>query len=236
MPYIVGCVLPVMAGKRERFIEQARQAAPFFREFGAYCVVDAVGDDVPHGKLTDFYRSVDAKDGELVGFGWIEWPDKATRDAGEAKMMEDPRMDMSDMAFDGKRMIFGGFDPVVDEGPGGDFGYVDGFVLAVPTDRREEFIDHCRKAAPMFLNNGATRHVECWGVDVPAGKVTDLQRAVQAKPDETVCFSWIEWPDKATRDSGLKAVFADMENSGEDNPMPFDGKRMIYGGFEVVSR
>ena len=83
MPYIVGCVLPVMAGKRERFIEQARQAAPFFREFGAYCVVDAVGDDVPHGKLTDFYRSVDAKDGELVGFGWIEWPDKATRDAGE---------------------------------------------------------------------------------------------------------------------------------------------------------
>lgn len=109
MPYIVGCVLPVMAGKRERFIEQARQAAPFFREFGAYCVVDAVGDDVPHGKLTDFYRSVDAKDGELVGFGWIEWPDKATRDAGEAKMMEDPRMDMSDMAFDGKRMIFGGF-------------------------------------------------------------------------------------------------------------------------------
>ncbi|MCM2503516.1 DUF1428 domain-containing protein [Aureimonas altamirensis] len=236
MPYIVGCVLPVMAGKRERFIEQARQAAPFFREFGARSVVDAVGDDVPHGKLTDFHRSVDTRDGELVGFGWIEWPDKATRDAGEAKMMEDPRMDMSDMAFDGKRMIFGGFDPVVDEGPGGDFGYVDGFVLAVPTSRRQEFVDHCRFAAPMFLKNGATRHVECWGVDVPAGKVTDFQRAVQVKPDETVCFSWIEWPDKATRDNGMKAVSDEMENSGDDNPMPFDGKRVIYGGFEVVSR
>ncbi|KHJ55687.1 hypothetical protein LA66_03320 [Aureimonas altamirensis] len=236
MPYIVGCVLPVLPGKRERFIEQARQSVPFFREFGAQSVVDAVSDDVPHGKLTDFYRSVDARDDELVGFGWIEWPDKATRDAGEAKMMEDPRMDMSDMAFDGKRMIFGGFDPVVDEGPGGAFGYVDGFVLAVPTAGKDTFVDHCRKAAPFFLKHGATRHVECWGLDVPPGKVTDFQRSVQAKPDETVCFSWIEWPDKATRDSGLKAVFTEMENSGEDNPMPFDGKRMIYGGFEVVSR
>lgn len=236
MTYVMGCVLPVEARNRDRFVEQARRAAPFFREFGATGVVDAVGDDVPHGKRTDFHRAVAARDGELVAFGWIAWPDKATKEAGEARMTADPRMDMSDMAFDGRRMIFGGFEPVVDEGPGGAFGYVEGFVLAVPTANRDTFVRHCREAAPLFLRNGATRHVECWGIDVPEGQVTDFHRAVQAKPDETVCFSWIEWPDKAMRDAGQKAVFAEMEGAPDDNPMPFDGQRMIYGGFRVVSR
>lgn len=235
MTHIAGCVLPVPASRRERFVEQARAAAPFFREFGARSVVDAIGDDVPKGKITDFYRSVAAEDDERVAFGWIEWPDKASREAGEAAMMSDARMDMSDMAFDARRMIFGGFEPVVDEGPGGPFTYVEGFVLAVPTARREEFIRHCLDAAPLFLRNGATRHVECWGVDVPKGQVTDFHRAVQASEDETVCFSWLEWPDRATRDRGQKAVFAQMEAGMVDNPMPFDGRRMIYGGFEVVS-
>jgi uncharacterized protein YbaA (DUF1428 family) len=236
MSYVMGCVLPVEGSNRERFVEQAKKAAPFFREFGATSVIDAVGDDVPTGEVTDFHRSVAAKDGELIAFGWIAWPDKGTKDAAETAMMADPRMDMSDMAFDGQRMIFGGFEPVVDEGPGGAFGYVDGFVLAVPTANRDIFEQHCRAAAPLFLRNGATRHVECWGVDVPAGKVTDFARAVKAGPDETVCFSWIEWPDKATRDAGQKALFAEMEGTMTDNPMPFDGKRMIFGGFDVVSR
>jgi uncharacterized protein YbaA (DUF1428 family) len=235
MTHIVGCVLPLARENRARYVEQARDAATFFREFGADGVVDAIGDDVPTGEVTDFYRSVAAEDGELIGFGWISWPDAATREAAEAKMMSDPRMDMSNMAFDGKRMIFGGFEPVVDEGPRGAFGYVDGFLLAVPTSNRDIFIKHCREAAPMFLRRGATRHVECWGVDVPAGKVTDLRRAVQVKPDETVCFSWIEWPDKATRDAAHSAMSADMAGGMADNPMPFDGKRMVWGGFEVVS-
>lgn len=234
MSYIVGCVFPIDAARQDHFIEQARKAVPAMRRHGALAVVDAIGDDVPPGKVTDFYRSVAAREGESIGFGWIAWPDAAARAEGEAAMMADPGMDMSDMAFDGQRMIFGGFEPVVEEGPGGDFGYVDGFVLAVPTANRDIFIRHCRQAAPLFLDNGATRHVECWGVDVPQGKVTDFQRAVQARPDETVCFSWIEWPDKATRDAGLKQVFQQMESGGDDNPMPFDGQRMIYGGFAVV--
>ncbi|RIY01330.1 DUF1428 domain-containing protein [Aureimonas flava] len=236
MAYVMGCVIPVEGSNRDRFVEQARELAPIFREFGASSVVDAVGDDVPHGTHTDIHRSVDGRDGELVAFGWIDWLDRAAKEAGEAKMMADPRMDMSDMAFDGKRMIFGGFEPVVDEGPGGAFGYVDGFVLAVPTARRDAFVRHCRAAAEVVLRHGATRHVECWGVDVPEGKVTDFRRAVQAKPDETVCFSWIEWPDKAARDTGQKGIMAEMETALEDNPMPFDGKRLIYGGFQVVSR
>ncbi|MDY8108779.1 DUF1428 domain-containing protein [Fulvimarina sp. 2208YS6-2-32] len=236
MSYVTGCVLPVEAERRARFVDQARKAAPLIREFGASCVVDALGDDVPKGKITDFYRSVAARDGEILGFGWIEWPDSAARDAGESRMMADPRMDVSDMAFDARRMIHGGFEMVVDEGPAGPFGYVDGFVLAVPSENREGFIAHCLAAAPLFLRHGATRHVECWGVDVPAGQVTDFQRAVAAEPGETVCFSWIEWPDKAARDAGQKAVFAEMDTAMADNPMPFDGRRMIYGGFDVVSR
>ncbi|NDV86607.1 DUF1428 family protein [Aurantimonas aggregata] len=140
MAYVMGCVIPVEGSNRERFVEQAEKAAPFFREFGAKSVIDAVGDDVPKGEVTDFHRSVAAKDGELIAFGWIAWPDKVTKDAAETAMMADPRMDISDMAFDGKRMIFGGFEPVVDEGPGGAFGYVDGFVLAVPTADQAVFV------------------------------------------------------------------------------------------------
>ena len=91
---------------------------PLMLEFGATRVVECWGDDVPHGKQTDFYRAVDAKENEVTCFAWIEWPDKATRDAGMKKMMEDPRMDPKDnpMPFDGKRMIFGGFQPVLDLG------------------------------------------------------------------------------------------------------------------------
>lgn len=115
--------------------------------------------------------------------------------------------------------------------------YIDGFVIAVPTANRERFIEHARKADALFIEQGATRIWECWGDDVPVGKLTDFRRAVEAKEDETVVFSWIEWPDKETRDS----VFARMDElmrddrwNAELNPVPFDGKRMIYGGFTPV--
>jgi uncharacterized protein YbaA (DUF1428 family) len=75
--------------------------------------------------------------------------------------------------------------------------------------------------------------IECWGDDVPEGKLTDFRRAVQAKPDESVVFSWIEWPDKATRDAGMEKVMKDPR-AGQAGDMPFDGKRMIFGGFTPV--
>ena len=115
--------------------------------------------------------------------------------------------------------------------------YIDGFVIAVPTANKEEFLAHARQFDPMFLEFGATRVVEGWGDDVPHGKVTDFFRAVAAKDDETVVFSWVEWPDKATRDAGVKKMMEDprMDPSNTDNPpMPFDGKRMIFGGFDTV--
>lgn len=112
--------------------------------------------------------------------------------------------------------------------------YVDGFVMAVPTANREAFIEHARRFDPVFVEYGATRVVECWGDDVPTGAHTDFQRAVQAREDETVVFAWIEWPDKATRDLGMERMMADPRMDPASNPMPFDGKRMIFGGFQPV--
>lgn len=115
--------------------------------------------------------------------------------------------------------------------------YIDGFVIAVPTANKQKFIEHARQFDAMFIELGATRVIEGWGDDVPDGKVTDFRRAVQATPGETVAFSWVEWPDKATRDGAMKKMMEDprMDPSAPGNlPMPFDGKRMIFGGFEQV--
>ena len=112
--------------------------------------------------------------------------------------------------------------------------YIDGFVIAVPTANKQKFIDHARSLDPIFLELGATRVLECWGDDVPYGKRTDFRRAVEAKPDEAVVFSWVEWPDKATRDAGMQKMMEDPRMDPATNPMPFDGARMIFGGFAPV--
>ena len=112
--------------------------------------------------------------------------------------------------------------------------YIDGFVIAVPVGNKDKFIEHARKGDAVFLEHGATRVLECWGDDVPKGEQTDFRRAVQASDDEAVLFSWVEWPDKATRDEGMKHVMEDPRLKPENNPMPYDGKRMIYGGFAPV--
>jgi uncharacterized protein YbaA (DUF1428 family) len=112
--------------------------------------------------------------------------------------------------------------------------YVDGFVMAVPTTNKQAFIEHARKADEVFLEYGATRVFECFGDDVPEGKQTDFRKAVQAKEGELVVFSWMEWPDKATRDAGMSKAMQDPRLKPETNPMPFDGKRMIFGGFSPV--
>jgi uncharacterized protein YbaA (DUF1428 family) len=112
--------------------------------------------------------------------------------------------------------------------------YYSGFVLAVPTANKQSYTDFARKGWPYFQKLGAKRMIETWGDAVPDGKVTDMKKAVQAKGDETVVFSWVEWPDKATADAAEKAMQADpaMEQMSKD--MPFDGKRMIFGGFAPI--
>lgn len=110
--------------------------------------------------------------------------------------------------------------------------YVDGFVVAVPAANKAAYLEQAREALPLFKEFGATRMVECWGDQVPDGKVTDFKRAVQAKEDEVVVFSWIEWPSKEIRDAGMKKMMEDPRM--KDMKMPFDGQRMIYGGFQPI--
>ncbi len=112
--------------------------------------------------------------------------------------------------------------------------YIDGFVAAAPTGNRAAYRKHAEAAAAVFKENGALKVVECWGDDVPEGKLTSFPIAVQRKADETVVFSWIVWPSKAVRDAGMAKVMADPRLQPDANPMPFDGKRLIYGGFEVL--
>jgi uncharacterized protein YbaA (DUF1428 family) len=112
--------------------------------------------------------------------------------------------------------------------------YIDGFVIAVPKANRQKFIEHAQQADSVFMEYGATRVLECWGEDIKVGKQTDFRRAVQAREDETVVFSWIEWPDKATRDGAMKEMMSDPRLDPAVNPMPFDGMRMIFGGFSPV--
>lgn len=116
MSYVDGFVIPVPAANKEAYRKMAAQAADLFKEFGALRLVECWGDDVPDGKVTDFKRAVKAEADEVVVFSWVVWPSKAVRDAGHKKMMDDPRMHMHDMPFDGKRMIFGGFDVLLDSG------------------------------------------------------------------------------------------------------------------------
>lgn len=111
--------------------------------------------------------------------------------------------------------------------------YIDGMVTAVPTANKQAYIEHASTAADMLKSWGAIRVVENWGDDVPKGETTDFQRAVQARDDEVIVFSWIEYPDKATRDAAMQRMMTPeaMEEFGE---MPFDGRRMIFGGFETL--
>ena len=115
MSYIDGFVVPVPNDKKAAYRETATKMAEYFKELGATRIVEAWGSDVPDGKVTDFKMSVKAEKNENVVFSWVEWPSKQIRDAASEKMKTDPRMqDMSNMPFDGKRMIFGGFEPLVD--------------------------------------------------------------------------------------------------------------------------
>ncbi len=113
--------------------------------------------------------------------------------------------------------------------------YIDGFVIPVPNARKEAYTAMAKTAAEVWSEYGALKVVECWGDDVPHGETTSFPMAVKLQLDETVVFSWVVWPDKAARDAGNEKVMADprMQAMGED--MPFDGKRMIYGGFTLLS-
>ncbi|MDV6331625.1 DUF1428 domain-containing protein [Asticcacaulis sp. 201] len=109
--YIDGFVIPVHKDKKDAYLKMAKMAAEIWKDHGALEIIETWGDDVPEGKVTSFPMAVKAEPGEVVVFSWVIWPSKAARDAGNEKVMADPRMqhDPSETVFDGKRLIFGGF-------------------------------------------------------------------------------------------------------------------------------
>ncbi|SFW26659.1 DUF1428 domain-containing protein [Nitrosovibrio sp. Nv17] len=112
--------------------------------------------------------------------------------------------------------------------------YVEGFVAAVPAANKEAYRQLAAEAAVLFKEFGASRVVECWGDDVPDGKLTDFRGAVKAEEDEAVVFSWIEYPSKEARDAANQKIMADPRMKEMGASMPFDGKRMIFGGFAPI--
>jgi uncharacterized protein YbaA (DUF1428 family) len=234
MSYFEGFIVPVPEARKDEYRTHAAEAAPIFLDIGVKRHFEAWDSDVPEGKVTDFRKAVNAKPDEKVVFAWFEYPDRATRDAANAKMMSDPRMEElgANMPFDGKRMIMGGFDAIVEEGSArGD--YTDGFVVPVPEGKTEAYRELASKMAKVFRQHGANRVVEALSNDVPKGEVTDFYRAVKAEDGEQVVFSFIEWPDKSTRDEGWKKIMED-ESLKPEGDMPFSGQRMFWGGFEPI--
>lgn len=233
MTYFEGFIVPVPESNKEAFAGHANHLSPSLRECGVRRQLEAWDSDIPDGKVTDFRKAVAARPDEKIVFAWFEYPDRQARDAANDSMMSNPQMAQMgrDVPFDAKRMILGGFEAIVEQGSAGG-NYVDGFIVPVPHDKREAYRALASKMANIFQQHGASRVVECFGDDVPKGEVTDFYRAVKADDGEGLVFSFIEWPNKGIRDSAWDKIMAD--ESLRPQEMPFDGKRMFWGGFDVV--
>jgi uncharacterized protein YbaA (DUF1428 family) len=241
MSYIDGFVIAVPTGNLRPFIHHANTVDSAFIDHGATRVVECWGVDVPRGKTTDFQGAVAAQSDETVAFSWIEWPDKATRDDVMGRADELGKTDerfvpaKNPMPFDGRRMIYGGFEVIVEQGGAAADSYVQGFVIPVPAGRREDYRKMAEEAWVLFKDYGALRVVEAWGDDVPDGKLTDFRRAVKAEPGENIVFAFMDWPSRAVCDAAHdKMVTDDRMKPPEGMDWPFDGKRMIFGGFTRV--
>jgi uncharacterized protein YbaA (DUF1428 family) len=234
MTYFEGFIAPVPEANKDAYLKHATEFASLSPEFGIHRHVEAWDSDVPEGKVTDFRKAVDAKPDEKIVFAFFEYPDRKARDAANEKFMSDPRMaEMGkNMPFDGKRMIVGGFDAIVEEGLAGG-SYTDGFIVPVPDGKRDAYQQLASKMAKVFRQHGASRVVESISDDVPKGQVTDFYRAVKAEEGEGVVFSFIEWPDKETRDQAWQKIMAD-ESLKPQGEMPFSGQRMFWGGFDKI--
>lgn len=234
MTYVAGFVVAVPEAKRQAYIATANAGVSLFREFGAQRQVEAWDDDVREGELTDFRRAVKATPDEKIVFSWHEYASKSAADEANKKIMSDPRMAEigKDMPFDGQRMIFGGFEGILERGSRGKASYIDGSLVPTPADSREVYLSYAGKVADILMEHGATRVVDAWSDNVPDGKVTDFRRSVNAAPEEAVVFSWVEWPSKAARDAAWEKIIKDPRMH-EGNP-PQDESRRVSGGFVPI--
>lgn len=238
MTYTDGFLVAVPVANQQPYQALSAKMAPTFRGFGALRHVEAWGDDVPQGQSTDMRRAVKATDDEAVVFSFIEYPDEATRDAANAKMMEDPgmqEMGFDSMPFDASRMVYAGFETIVDLGAAGATGYIDGSVAPAAPQSRSAYAAFAQRVGQALLDLGALRVVEAWGANIQPGKVTDFRRAVKAEDGEAIVFSWIEWPSKAVRDTAWEALMADPGlRPSEEEIRQVENQRRIYGGFKPI--
>lgn len=235
MTYFQGFLIPVPSDKQAAYVKMATDAVPLFEDYGARRLVECWGDSVPHGKVTDMYRAVNAEDGESIVFSWVDWDSEEACQAAHDAMMRDERMEMpQEMPFDGKRMIFAGFELLGELGGGGDAGYVQGYVAPVPKGNRGAFADMCATMREVAVDCGALRAVDGWAESIPDGKVTDFKRAVNATDGEAVAFGYVEWSSKAAFEAGSARMRDDDRMPAPGSDMPLDGRRLIYGGFAVL--
>lgn len=237
MAYIEGFLVAVPVANKAAYIKAATGMVAMMKSYGVTRFVENWGDEVPEGQVTDMRRAVKATPDETVVFSWFEYPDRAARDAANAKMMEDPAMaDMAkDSPFDGMRMIYGGFETLVAEGEAGKGAYIDGSVAPALATAKDTYRAHSERVTKRLLELGALRCVEAWEDDVKDGKVTDFRRAVNHRDGEKIVFSWIEWPSKAARDAAWPQVMSDpnLVPTEEENGA-VDNQRRIFGGFEPI--
>jgi uncharacterized protein YbaA (DUF1428 family) len=241
MTYVEGFVIAVPTANKDKFVTHAKFSNPAFIEQGATRVVETWQDFVKKGQHTDFFAAVAAQDDEAVAFSWIEWPDKAAYQAMAARMDELMKTDgrfspeKNPAPFDAKRMIYGRFETIVEHGEHVDGSYVQGFIIPVPEGKKEAYRKMANDIWPMFQDYGATRVVETWQDEVPVGKQTDFFRAVKAEPGERIVFSFLEWPSPEVCQEAHDKMQSDARMEMQpDTEIPFDGKRMVYGGFAPI--
>jgi uncharacterized protein YbaA (DUF1428 family) len=236
MTYVQGFMIPVTEANKAAYKKMAEETAPIFIDHGALRIVENWDNQVPKGATTDMYLAVRAEKDERVVFSWIEWEsENACNDAHE-KIMADERMQNppEEMPFDGMRMVYAGFNVLGESGDGGSLGYVQGYVAPVAKEQRQPFSNMCATMREIAIDSGALHAVDSLSYDIEDGKVTDFKRAVDAEADEGVAFGFVEWASKEAHETGSAKMREDKRMTSLGGDLPVDGKRMIFGGFEVM--
>ena len=168
-------------------------------------------------------------------FAWIDWESEERCKAASAAMESDPEMQMpAEMPFDPKRMIYAGFEKLGESGSPGRAGYVQGYVAPVPKAEKAAFAGMCATMREVMIEHGALHAVDTWAEDIADGKVTDFKRAVAAEQAEAIAFGFVEWPSKEAFEQAKPKVRGDERMPPPGSEMPLDGKRLIFGGFDVI--